>query len=88
MLVTLRQLQYAIAVAETGSFSKAADLCAAEQSTVSQQIKSLEDQLGKSLFDRTKQPIIPTEDGKLVTEQAKEIMEKVNELIRPFKRKP
>lgn len=87
MLVTLRQLQYAIAVAETGSFSKAADICAAEQSTVSQQIKSLEDRLGKALFDRSKQPITPTSEGELVVEQAKAIIDKVEELIQPFKRK-
>lgn len=85
MLVTLRQLQYALAVAETGSFSKAADLCAAEQSTVSQQIKSLEDRLGKALFDRSRQPITTTSEGQLVVEQAREIMNKVEELIQPFK---
>lgn len=88
MLVTLRQLQYALAVAETGSFSKAADLCAAEQSTVSQQIKSLEDRLGKALFDRSRQPITTTAEGQLVVEQAREIIEKVEELIEPFKKKP
>ena len=57
MLVTLRQLQYVIAVAETGSFSKAADLVAAEQSTVSQQIRVLEDRLGVDIFDRKGLPI-------------------------------
>jgi len=88
MLVTLRQLQYAIAVSDTGSFSKAADLCAAEQSTVSQQIKSLEDRLGKALFDRSRQPITTTTEGLLVVEQAKEIIEKVEDLILPFKKKP
>lgn len=88
MLVTLRQLQYVIAVAETGSFSKAADICAAEQSTVSQQVKVLEDRLGKALFDRSRQPITTTEDGILVVSQAKEIVEKVEELLRPFRKGP
>lgn len=86
MLVTLRQLQYVIAVADTGSFSKAADVCAAEQSTVSQQVKALEDRLGQSLFDRSKQPITPTTEGKQVVEQAREIIDRVEDLIRPFKR--
>ncbi|MBI1221402.1 MAG: LysR family transcriptional regulator [Bacteroidetes bacterium] len=86
MLVTLRQLQYVIAVAETGSFSKAADHCAAEQSTVSQQVKAMEDRLGVTLFDRSKQPITATAEGKKVVEQAREIIDKVEVLIKPFKR--
>lgn len=86
MLVTLRQLQYIIAVADTGSFSKAADFCSAEQSTVSQQVKALEDRLGKSLFDRGKQPILVTPEGLIVVEQARVIIEKVEVMIKPFKR--
>lgn len=88
MLVTLRQLQYVIAVADTGSFSKAADVCAAEQSTVSQQVKVLEERLGKSLFDRGKQPILATEEGLIVVEQAREIIAKVEQMILPFKKSP
>ncbi|MFZ9572009.1 MAG: LysR family transcriptional regulator, partial [Bacteroidia bacterium] len=45
MIVTLRQMQYVISVAKHGSFSKAADECAADQSTVSQQIKTFEDRM-------------------------------------------
>ncbi len=85
MLVTLRQLQYAIAVSETGSFSKAAEVCFAEQSTVSQQIRTLEDRLGVQLFDRTALPIRTTSEGETVITQAKEIIEKVENLIQPFK---
>lgn len=88
MLVTLRQLQYIIAVADTGSFSKAADQCAAEQSTVSQQVKVLEERLGKALFDRSKQPITATEEGLSVVAQAREIVGKVEEMIRPFRKIP
>ncbi len=84
MLVTLRQLQYVIAVSESGSFSKAADVCHAEQSTVSQQIKTMEDRLGVLLFDRSTLPVTTTADGKRVVEQAKEILAKVDELLQPF----
>lgn len=86
MFITLRQLQYTIAVAETGSFSRAAEICAAEQSTVSQQIKAMEERLGVLVFDRGKQPIQPTEEGAKIVIQAIEILEKVDDLLRPFKK--
>ncbi|GAB4143072.1 MAG: hypothetical protein Fur0041_18210 [Bacteroidia bacterium] len=85
MLVTLRQMQYIIAVSETGSFSKAADLCAADQSTVSQQVKLFEERLGVSLFDRNTLPVKTTPEGTVIVEKSKEIISKVEELIAPFK---
>lgn len=88
MLVTLRQLQYVIAVAETGSFSKAADLVAAEQSTVSQQIRVLEDRLGISIFDRKSLPVKLTPDGEKIVSQARVIIDQVEEMLLPFKSKP
>lgn len=78
-------MQYAIAVAETGSFSKAADVCFADQSTVSQQIKTFEEKLGVSLFDRTTLPVKVTEEGEDIINQSKEIIQKVEDLIAPFK---
>jgi LysR family hydrogen peroxide-inducible transcriptional activator len=88
MLVTLRQLQYIIAVSESGSFSKAADLVAAEQSTVSQQIRVMEDRLGISIFDRKSLPVKLTPEGEKIVIQAKEIIDKVEEMLLPFKFKP
>lgn len=85
MLITLRQMQYVIAVAETGSFSKAADLCFAEQSTVSQQVKTFEERLGVVLFQRNTLPVKTTKEGEEIIRQAKEIISKVDELIKPFK---
>lgn len=85
MLITLRQLQYIVAVADHKSYSKGAEHCHAEQSTVSHQIKQVEDRLGVSIFKKKVQPIEPTEEGAEVVLQAKEILEKVEELIKPFK---
>jgi len=82
MLVTLRQLQYIIAVSETGSFSKA------EQSTVSQQIRVLEDRLGVSIFDRKSLPVKLTPEGEKIVAQAREIIDKVEAMLLPFKSKP
>jgi len=88
MVVTLRQLQYTIAVAETGSFSKASDLVFAEQSTISQQIRVMEDRLGIAIFDRSTLPITVTPEGEKVIEQARHIILKVEELLLPFKANP
>lgn len=85
MLVTLRQLQYAVAVADTGSFSKAAELCYADQSTVSQQVKVLEDRLGVQIFNRDRYPLKLSRDGEAIILQARDILDKVEDLIRPFK---
>ncbi len=85
MLVTLRQLQYIVAVADHKSFSKGAESCFAEQSTVSHQVKLVEERLGIHIFKKKSQPIEVTTEGIEVIRQAKEILEKVEELIRPFK---
>jgi len=85
MLVTLRQLQYIVAVADQQSFSKGAEICGAEQSTVSQQVKQVEEKLGVKIFIKSEYPIMPTNEGKEVIQQARYILEKVDELIAPFK---
>lgn len=85
MLVTLRQLQYIVAVADHKSFSKGAESCHAEQSTVSHQIKQAEERLGVHIFIKKTQPVEITPQGMELVEQAREILLKVEELIRPFK---
>lgn len=85
MLVTLRQLQYVIAVSKNGSFSKAAQECFAEQSTVSQQVKTMEEKLGVQIFDRNSNPITTTKQGEEIVKQAEYILNKVYELLEPFK---
>jgi LysR family hydrogen peroxide-inducible transcriptional activator len=85
MLVTLRQLQYIVAVADHKSFSKGAEFCHAEQSTVSHQIKQVEERLGIHIFKKKNQPIELTEEGIGVVKQARDILDQVDELIKPFK---
>jgi LysR family hydrogen peroxide-inducible transcriptional activator len=80
-------MQYVVSVAKNGSFSKAADECAADQSTVSQQIKTFEDRMNVTIFDRSTLPISVTEPGKEIVEQCEKIIEKVDEMILPFKKK-
>jgi len=51
--MTLQELRYLVALADTGHFAKAAEACHISQSTLSTQIKKLEDYLGVTLFDRS-----------------------------------
>jgi DNA-binding transcriptional LysR family regulator len=80
-------MQYVISVAKHGSFSKAADECAADQSTVSQQIKTFEDRMNTSIFDRGTLPITVTEKGKDIVAQCESIVSQVENLIAPYKKK-
>ena len=60
--MTIIQLEYLLAVANCGSFSLAAEHCFVTQPSLSMQIKSLEEELGVVLLDRSKKPVIPTEE--------------------------
>lgn len=71
---TLTQLSYVMALNETRHFGLAAKKLHVSQPTLSLQIQKLEDELGSSLFDRSKQPILPTEAGARVIEQARKIL--------------
>lgn len=71
--MTLKQLEVFLAVAETRSFSKGAEKSCITQSTASQHIQSLEEELGIRLFDRGRGGALPTEGGKLFLERARRI---------------
>jgi LysR family hydrogen peroxide-inducible transcriptional activator len=72
--MTFVQLEYIIAVDTYRHFAKAADNCFVTQPTLSMQIQKLEDELGLKLFDRSKQPVMPTEAGTAIIEQARKIL--------------
>ena len=76
--MTIIQLEYLLAVANCGSFSQAAEHCFVTQPSLSMQIKSLEEELGVVLLDRSKKPVIPTEAGAAVLEQARETLKAYN----------
>ncbi len=69
--ITLTQLEYVLAVDQHRHFGKAAAASHVSQPTLSMQLKKLEDEMGFPLFDRTKKPILPTEGGRAVIEQAR-----------------
>lgn len=70
-MVTLTQLEYLLAVDRFRHFGKAAKASFITQPTLSMQIQRLEEELGVEVFDRSKKPILPTESGKKVIEQAR-----------------
>ncbi len=82
--MTITQLEYIVAVDTYRSFSSAAEKCFITQPTLSMQIQKLEDTLGVKIFDRSKQPVIPTEIGAEIIAQARVLLgegEKIKELI-------
>lgn len=76
--MTIIQLEYLLAVANCGSFSQAAELCFVTQPSLSMQVKALEEELGVILLDRSKKPVVPTEAGEVVLEQAREALRTFN----------
>ena len=72
--ITLTQLAYIVAVDKYRHFATAAEKCFVTQPTLSMQIKKLEQDLGVVLFDRSRQPVVPTELGTKVLEQARVVL--------------
>jgi LysR family hydrogen peroxide-inducible transcriptional activator len=82
--MTLVQLEYIVAVDTYRSFVVAADKCYITQPTLSMQIQKLEEFLNVKIFDRSKQPVVPTEIGAQIITQARTVLQesqKIKELI-------
>ncbi|MEQ8243775.1 MAG: LysR substrate-binding domain-containing protein [Fulvivirga sp.] len=82
--MTIIQFEYIIAVDNYRHFGRAADACFVTQPTLSMQIQKLEDQLGVLIFDRSKQPVVPTEMGKTIIAQARKVVneaKRLNEIV-------
>lgn len=72
--MTLTQLSYIVAVDKYRHFATAAQKIFITQPTLSMQIQKLEDELNVLIFDRSKSPVIPTEVGTKIIDQAKIIL--------------
>lgn len=84
-MITLTQLEYIVAIDEYRHFATAADKCFVTQPTLSMQIKKLEDELGVIIFDRSRQPVVPTDIGAKLIEQARMALsstERIKEIIK------
>jgi len=78
--VTLRQLEYAVALADELHFGRAADRCNVSQPGLSTQLRALEDRLGVALFERSKRHVELTAAGRDVVERAKRVLADVQDL--------
>lgn len=80
--MNLKQLRFASQVAETHSFSRAAELCFATQPTLSNAILQLEDELGGRLFNRTTRRVDLTPFGEFMLPRINEVLHSLDELTR------
>lgn len=78
--MNIQQLEYILAVDTYRHFATAASKSNVTQPTLSMMIRKLEDELGIKIFDRSKQPVEPTPEGREVILRAKQIMADVTHL--------
>jgi LysR family transcriptional regulator, hydrogen peroxide-inducible genes activator len=78
--MTLQELRYVVALADAGHFGRAAEACFVSQSTLSTQIKKLEDYLGIALFDRSLKTVTLTPAGHEIVDSARHIIDEANRI--------
>ena len=76
--MNLNQLRYFVAVAENGSFTKAAAQHYISQTAITQQMHALEEAVGVNLLDRNSRPVSLTPAGKVFLKEAREILGKMD----------
>lgn len=79
--VSIRQLQYVIAVADTLGFHKAAQRCHVSQPTLSAQIQQLENVLGVQLFERSSRRVLLTAAGEQFVAGARRVLLELEQLM-------
>ena len=84
--MNLKQLEVFLAVADSGSFSRGAEATFITQSTVSQHIAALENELGVKLLDRTGRGALLTEGGKVLVEHARRVVSGAREIEQTMRR--
>ncbi|WP_334174942.1 LysR substrate-binding domain-containing protein [Pseudoxanthobacter sp.] len=78
--MTLRELQYLVALATHRNFRRAAEVCLVSQPTLSTQIRKLEDELGVTLVERGARRVMLTPAGRDAVERARRILSEVDEM--------
>jgi LysR family transcriptional regulator, hydrogen peroxide-inducible genes activator len=78
---SLRQLQYAVAVADLLSFRRAAERCHVSQPSLSAQLAGLERALGVRLFERDRRRVLPTAAGAALVERASRVLLEAQDLV-------
>lgn len=79
-MIEIHQLRYAVATADSKSFSRAAAALNVKQITLSRKVQQLEDRLGVKLFERSTRGAVITENGRPFIEQARRIITDIDNL--------
>lgn len=72
--MNIQQLEYIVAVDLHRHFGKAAQACHVTQPTLSMMIRKLEEELDIRIFDRSRKPVMPTDTGALIIQQARAVL--------------
>lgn len=78
---TLRQLEYIVAIADTGQFVEAARQCAVSQPALSRQVREVEELLGVVIFERARPRVIVTRSGKEIVDRARSLLADARDLV-------
>ncbi|MES2656321.1 MAG: hydrogen peroxide-inducible genes activator [Bacteroidota bacterium] len=78
--MNLQQLEYIVAIDNYRHFLKAANACNITQATLSMMVKKLEEELNAIIFDRSKQPVVPTLVGEKIIAQARRVLNEGKQL--------
>ncbi|MCB4823577.1 LysR family transcriptional regulator [Roseicella sp. GB24] len=81
-----RQLRYFVTVARERNFTRAAEKLHIAQPPLSRQIQALEEEFGVALFDRGSRPLALTDAGKLLFDQAVQVLDRMDEMKAMVKR--
>jgi len=84
--LSLRDLEYAVAVARERHFGRAAERCGVSQAALSEQVRKLESILGVALFERTKRHVEPTARGIALIAQAEALLADAHRLLESAQR--
>ena len=81
LMISIKQLHYALAIEKTLHFKKAAEACSVSQSALSTAINELEKQLGLAIFERNNKQVLITQKGQLILNKAKNIKAEMDALL-------
>jgi LysR family hydrogen peroxide-inducible transcriptional activator len=79
--MTITQLEYVLAVDKFRHFGKAAKACSVTQPTLSMQLQKAEEEIGIIIFDRSKNPILPTDEGEQIIKQARVVLREYKKIF-------
>ena len=80
-MVSLQQLRYLVAIAETLHFRRAAEKTNVTQPTLSGQLRELEERLGVQLVERSRAKVVLTPIGREITSRAQRVLRDVNDIV-------